>query len=93
MDWGNHKRLSESDIYYNGEENYVTKLVRNYRCHPEILYLPSMLFYNSELVTCKDDESAFLDGVNLLPNRDFPVHFFGIQGCDEREGNNPSWFN
>ena len=52
-----------------------------------------MLFCNSELVTCKDDESAFLDGVNLLPNRDFPVLFFGIQGCDEREGNNPSWFN
>ena len=87
------ERLSESDIYYNGEENYVTKLVRNYRCHPEILYLPSMLFYNSELIACKDDESAFLDGVNLLPNRDFPVLFFGIQGCDEREGNNPSWFN
>ncbi|XP_050240644.1 probable RNA helicase SDE3 isoform X2 [Quercus robur] len=87
------ERLSESDIYYNGEENYVIKLVRNYRCHPEILYLPSMLFYNSELIACKDDESAFLDGVNLLPNRDFPVLFFGIQGCDEREGNNPSWFN
>jgi helicase MOV-10 len=28
-----------------------------------------------------------------LPNKDFPVLFWGVQGCDEREGNNPSWFN
>jgi helicase MOV-10 len=28
-----------------------------------------------------------------LPNKSFPVLFVGIQGCDEREGNNPSWFN
>jgi helicase MOV-10 len=87
------ERLSESEFYYNGDENYVTKLVRNYRCHPEILSLPSMLFYNGELIACKDDNSAFMDGVNFLPNREFPVLFFGIQGCDEREGNNPSWFN
>lgn len=88
------ERLFESDFYYNGDENYVTKLVRNYRCHPEILYLPSMLFYNGELIACKEDmSSSFMDRVNLLPNRDFPVLFFGIQGCDEREGNNPSWFN
>lgn len=29
----------------------------------------------------------------LLPNKEFFVLFKGIQGCDEREGSNPSWFN
>jgi len=87
------ERLFESDSYSNGDENYVTKLVRNYRCHPEILYLPSMLFYNGELIACKHDTSSFVDAVSLLPNKEFPVLFFGILGCDEREGNNPSWFN
>ena len=28
-----------------------------------------------------------------LPNPEFPVIFIGVQGVDEREGNNPSWFN
>ncbi|KAG6732868.1 hypothetical protein I3843_01G191100 [Carya illinoinensis] len=87
------ERLFGSDFYSIGDENYVTKLVRNYRCHPDILYLPSTLFYNGELIACKDDVSSFVDEGNLLPNKAFPVLFFGIQGCDEREGNNPSWFN
>ncbi|XVF63076.1 hypothetical protein PTKIN_Ptkin09bG0059800 [Pterospermum kingtungense] len=87
------ERLFEYDFYFNGDENYVTKLVRNYRCDPEILYLPSLLFYNGELIPCKDDRGSFLNSVKFLPNKEFPVFFFGIQGCDEREGNNPSWFN
>ena len=28
---------------------YITKLVRNYRSHPEILRLPNALFYDGEL--------------------------------------------
>ncbi|XWS13673.1 hypothetical protein CRYUN_Cryun36dG0058500 [Craigia yunnanensis] len=87
------ERLFECEFYCNGDENYVTKLVRNYRCDPEILYLPSLLFYNGELIPCKDDRGSFLNSVKFLPNKEFPVFFFGIQGCDEREGSNPSWFN
>lgn len=87
------ERISEFDFYYNEDENYVVKLVRNYRCHPEILRLPSTLFYDGALIACKDETSSFADAVNLLPNKEFPVLFLGIQGCDEREGNNPSWFN
>ncbi|KAJ0034179.1 hypothetical protein Pint_24783 [Pistacia integerrima] len=87
------ERLFESAFYYTGDENYVTKLVRNYRCHPEILYLPSKLFYEEELIACKDDTSSFAMSVNFLPNKEFPILFYGIQGCDEREGSNPSWFN
>lgn len=90
------ERLFESEYYCDGDENYVTKLIRNYRCHPEILHLPSTLFYEGELIACKacnDDSASLLSLVNFLPGVSFPVLFFGIQGCDEREGNNPSWFN
>ncbi|XP_059632488.1 probable RNA helicase SDE3 [Cornus florida] len=89
------ERLFECEYYANGNENFVTKLVRNYRCHPAILYLPSQLFYNGELIACKDEYGSYKNKTweYLLPNREFPVLFIGIQGCDEREGNNPSWFN
>ncbi|KAJ4843442.1 putative RNA helicase sde3 [Turnera subulata] len=90
------QRLSESEFYCDGDENYVTKLKRNYRCHPDILHLPSNLFYKGELIACKDstdDSTSLLSLVNFIPGKNFPVLFFGIQGCDEREGNNPSWFN
>ncbi|KAE8657845.1 putative RNA helicase SDE3 [Hibiscus syriacus] len=87
------ERLFKLECFSNGDEKYVTKLVRNYRCHPEILYLPSLLFYNGELIPCKDDMGSLLNSVKFLPNKEYPVFFFGIQGCDEREGSNPSWFN
>jgi helicase MOV-10 len=86
------ERLFKCELYGSGDANYITKLVRNYRCHPEILYLPSKLFYYGELMACRDPET-FTITAEFLPNKEFPVLFFGIQGCDEREGNNPSWFN
>lgn len=86
------ERLFNCELYGSGDANYITKLVRNYRCHPEILYLPSKLFYFGELMACRDP-STFMVTAEFLPNKEFPVLFFGIQGCDEREGNNPSWFN
>lgn len=86
------ERLFECELYSYGDDNYVTKLVRNYRCRPQILHLPSELFYEGELIACK--ETSSLEVIeDLLPNKEFPVLFLGIQGCDEREGNNPSWFN
>ncbi|CAA7026526.1 unnamed protein product [Microthlaspi erraticum] len=87
------ERLFECDYYCEEDENYVTKLVKNYRCHPEILDLPSKLFYDGELVASKEDTDSVLASLKFLPNKEFPMVFYGIQGCDEREGNNPSWFN
>ncbi|KAL5712554.1 RNA helicase [Ranunculus cassubicifolius] len=88
------ERLFECDFYLNEDENYVTKLVRNYRCHPSILELPSELFYKGELIADKEVGNLPADAwESLLPNKEFPVLFIGVQGCDEREGNNPSWFN
>ncbi|KAK6913964.1 DNA2/NAM7 helicase, helicase domain [Dillenia turbinata] len=86
------ERLSECNFYIEGDKNYVTKLVRNYRCHPHILCLPSKLFYKGELIACKKDTKSLMNW-DFLPNKEFTVSFVGIQGCDEREGNNPSWFN
>ncbi|XP_077247751.1 P-loop containing nucleoside triphosphate hydrolases superfamily protein isoform X2 [Tasmannia lanceolata] len=87
------ERLFESKLYDDRNKNFVTKLVRNYRCHPAILQLPSQLFYRGELIACKEEgDSSLCEWVDL-PNRNFPVLFIGIQGCDEREGSNPSWFN
>ncbi|KAL6901809.1 hypothetical protein ACP4OV_004685 [Aristida adscensionis] len=85
--------LFEFEQYETANPNYVTKLVRNYRCHPAILHLPSELFYGGELIACKEDEVSSIYDCVGLPNKSFPVLFVGIQGCDEREGNNPSWFN
>lgn len=85
--------LCDFEQYHLEDPNYVTKLLRNYRCHPAILELPSQLFYGSELIACKGDEVPSVYDCIGLPNKSFPVLFVGIQGCDEREGNNPSWFN
>ncbi|ERN01585.1 probable RNA helicase SDE3 [Amborella trichopoda] len=88
------ERLSYCEPYANGDSSFVIKLLRNYRCHPAILELPSNLFYSGDLIACKEKESDLaLYEWEELPNKEFPVVFFGIQGCDEREGTNPSWFN
>ncbi|XP_073287126.1 probable RNA helicase SDE3 [Primulina huaijiensis] len=86
------ERLFGYELYYSGNDNYMTKLVRNYRTHPAILRLPSQLFYDGELKPCKEESSIF-SWEGLVPDKDFPLLFIGIQGCDEREGSNPSWFN
>lgn len=87
------ERLFECELYSDENKSFVTKLVRNYRCHPAILELPSKLFYKGELVACKEESDLSLFQWAELPNAEFPVLFVGIQGCDEREGSNPSWFN
>ncbi|CAO2838452.1 unnamed protein product [Amaranthus hypochondriacus] len=86
------ERLFECEIYSEGDEGYVTTLRRNYRSHPEILKLPSELFYRGELISCQEPMESTL-WQDLLPNKEFPMLFTGIQAYDEREGDNPSWFN
>ncbi|KAM7261923.1 hypothetical protein ACFE04_021000 [Oxalis oulophora] len=76
------------------DESYVTKLVRNYRCHPKILDVPSELFYNGELLASKKVNSLSVAAKShLFPNKEFPILFYGIWGCNEIKWNNPSWFN
>uniref|UniRef100_A0A1D1YSN7 RNA helicase n=1 Tax=Anthurium amnicola TaxID=1678845 RepID=A0A1D1YSN7_9ARAE len=87
------QRLFEYDVYENENENYVTKLIRNYRSHPAILELPSKFFYKGELIASKEEIDCTICKLLDIPNKQFPLLFVGIQGCDEREGSNPSWFN
>jgi len=73
---------------------YVTKLVNNYRSHPAILYIPSQLFYDSELQAMADfpTRTSMCDWGGL-PVKGFPIIFHGIEGKDMREAKSPSWFN
>ncbi|KAL3626301.1 hypothetical protein CASFOL_029850 [Castilleja foliolosa] len=91
------QRLFDCELYSKGNANdeyLMIKLVRNYRTHEAILSLPSELFYDGELMPCKEESPSFLESwEDILPNKEFPLIFMGIQGCDEREGSNPSWFN
>ncbi|KAI4963109.1 hypothetical protein ZWY2020_019698 [Hordeum vulgare] len=64
--------LGEFEQYHSLDANYVTKLVRNYRCHPAILELPSQLFYEDELIPCKEDEVSSVYDCIDLPNKSFP---------------------
>ncbi|KAM7263879.1 hypothetical protein ACFE04_001562 [Oxalis oulophora] len=53
-----------------------------------------MLFYNEELIASKDyDRSSFINSVSFLPYKEFPIRFYGIQGCEESGGSIPSLFN
>ncbi|XP_051125299.1 probable RNA helicase SDE3 [Andrographis paniculata] len=89
------ERLFDCAPYGNGDKTFITKLVRNYRTHEAILRLPSELFYEGELIPCKEENAADYaqPWEELVTNKNFPLLFIGIQGCDEREGSNPSWFN
>ena len=73
----------------------VTKLARNYRSHPDVLALPSQLFYDSALVPCADAATTSLPGAWLgaHDNGRSRVHFHGVRGTQRRDADAPSWYN
>ena len=76
------------------DHRVITKLVRNYRSHPDILSLPNRLFYQGHLRACADPaRSHSHKDWEELPAPDFPLIFHGVEGTNEREANSPSWFN
>jgi superfamily I DNA and/or RNA helicase len=80
--------------YGNYNVRLITKLVNNYRSHPEILSTPNAMFYDNELVPMADIvRRTALCNWEGLPTKGFPLVFHGMEGKDEREGNSPSWFN
>ncbi|KAJ9601053.1 hypothetical protein L9F63_000788, partial [Diploptera punctata] len=92
--------MNKCDLYQKDEatnqynSNVLTKLIQNFRSHKHILALPNNLFYDNELQVCADPALTSLAcNWEHLPNRGFPVIFYGVQGKDQREGNSPSYFN
>jgi len=90
----NHNSLykrHESSGYNN---NYLTKLVQNFRSHQNILHIPNKLFYDNELKV-KGNPTIINRAIGWkeLPNPNIPLIFHGVQGLDERESNSPSYFN
>ncbi|KAB5567340.1 hypothetical protein PHYPO_G00231630 [Pangasianodon hypophthalmus] len=82
----------KTDTGFNN--NYVTKLLRNYRSHRAILKTPNEMFYDGELQPCADEFSTnFYCNWEHLPKTGFPLIFHGVPGKDERESNSPSFFN
>lgn len=58
--------------YYN--PNYITKLIQNYRSHPQLLTMPSKLFYNNELIaSAKALRGNRFLGASFLPNPNIPL--------------------
>lgn len=98
------ERLSWMPLYdrddsrFGDHGNYdpmlVTKLLRNYRSHADILKVSSELFYDAELIPKAPSEitQAFV-GKTFLPNPDHPLIFHGVRGQNYQEGDSPSWFN
>uniref|UniRef100_A0A1B6GSP2 RNA helicase n=1 Tax=Cuerna arida TaxID=1464854 RepID=A0A1B6GSP2_9HEMI len=89
-----HVDLYKRDPVSGYNNQYLTKLVQNYRSHPAILRIPNRLFYDNELETKGNPDIINMAvGWEVLPNPQFPLIFHGIQGKDQRESNSPSYFN
>ncbi|XP_042220663.1 RNA helicase Mov10l1-like [Homarus americanus] len=72
----------------------VTQLVKNYRSHPDILTVPSSLFYHNSLQACVDTKiKDKLLSWDELPCHTCPLLFHGVVGENLQEGDSPSWFN
>lgn len=76
------------------DNRLITKLLSNYRSHPDIIRLPNEMFYDNELKYCADKmiRECFCSW-DKLPKKDFPVIFHGVVGKNEREEQSPSFFN
>jgi superfamily I DNA and/or RNA helicase len=94
------ERLMENPLYKRDLEtrrynpHLVTKLVRNYRAHPELLHFPSKHFYESELIpSAGKAETEDLAHLPFLPKKGIPLIFHGLRGDQRRDSDSPSWYN
>merc|ERR1719150_1679174 len=97
------ERLMESELYSRDSSGHyntrcITKLVRNFRSHPNLLTVPKQLFYNNELDACADPvvtESClnFEELPEAARRNKVPLIFHGVIGQDLKEESSPSFFN
>ena len=56
------------------DKRYITKLKKNFRSHPDLINIPSRLFYEGELQPqVKREKAVKLDKLNWLPKKGFPL--------------------
>ena len=79
MKTGPYKKNQES----NFNENYIIRLVRNFRNHPEILAPSNTLFYDSDLIATKNTEPEWLAELKWV-NRKLPMIFFNAIGKEKK---------
>lgn len=73
---------------------FATKLLHNYRSHPDILEFPNQRFYEGKLkATANEIVRTSFCRWEYLPTKGFPVIFYGVAGVNEREASSPSIFN
>ncbi|GLV35616.1 armitage [Carabus blaptoides fortunei] len=94
------ERLMENcDVYKKNNETgkynptMVTKLLKNFRSHPDILKIPDRMFYDNELIPIGNEMVNLAIDWDALPNVKCPLIFHSVKGKDEREENSPSYFN
>ncbi|XP_072767482.1 putative helicase mov-10-B.1 isoform X2 [Anoplolepis gracilipes] len=64
--------------------NYITKLVKNYRSHENLLHVSNKLFYEEELKFCGGTDTQIALNWPKLPNKKFPMIFQEVLGKEER---------
>lgn len=75
------------------DENYVTKLINNYRSHPSILHIPNKLFYDDELLAMGGRHTTIAESWSNLPKKNFPIIFHATKAQESRESSSPSVCN
>ena len=76
------------------DARYITKLKKNFRSHPDLLTLPSRLFYDNELEPQKDrSEVGMLSRLEWVQRKGFPLIFHGTKAVHGKSDNGPSLFN
>ncbi|GAA6057525.1 hypothetical protein JCM3770_000567 [Rhodotorula araucariae] len=88
-------RARNPDVHWDIRTTPFVDLVRNYRSAPEILWLPSTLFYHETLLphAAKSVQQTPLRSWWRLPNPGFPILFQHVAGDDLEIDEGASFFN
>jgi helicase MOV-10 len=81
------ERLVQNHIYKRKQGSrdsaFITKLQRNYRSHPDLIKVPSQLFYDDELEAHSNHSTTHkLLSFESLPNKEFPMIIHHTKGTD-----------
>lgn len=90
MDYGPYQRMVNG--YYNPQ--MLTKLLKNFRSHGDIIEVPNEMFYEGELQVYGDELITHsMVHWEELPRKGCPLIFHSVLGRDLRESSCPSYFN